>query len=302
MAQDLLETKRKILSIIRLRGPSLPVHIAKQTGLNSLLASALLSELSNENEIKISNLKVGSSPLYFMQGQEFKLENFSSYLPQKEKEAFLLIKQKKLLEDRKQEPAIRVALRNLKDFVFPLIIDRGQGQELFLRFYNIPEQEAREKITEKIKTKIEQKQTALVKKLEQKQVEKKEKPLLEIAKKLETKIEAKKPKEKPDFAKKIASLLTSGDIEMLEEKEAKKREFELIVRINSQLGKMKFLCLAKDKKRITENDLTLALQKSQTEKLPILYLSTGELNKKATSYLQKHSGLIIFKKIKEQVL
>ena len=89
---------------------------------------------------------------------------------------------------------------------------------------------------------------------------------------------------------------------MLEEKEAKKREFELIVRINSQLGKMKFLCLAKDKKRITENDLTLALQKSQTEKLPILYLSTGELNKKATSYLQKHSGLIIFKKIKEQVL
>jgi len=52
----------------------------------------------------------------------------------------------------------------------------------------------------------------------------------------------------------------------------------------------------------TKKAPSISTQKSQTEKLPILYLSTGELNKKATSYLQKHSGLIIFKKIKEQVL
>ena len=305
--EDLLETKRKILGFIKIKGPSLPVHIAKQTGLDMLFASALLSELANEKEIIISNLKVGGSPLYFILGQEFKLENFSSYLPGKEKEAFSLIKQNKVLEDRKQEPAIRVALRNLKDFAFSLIIERGQGQELFWRFYSIPEQEAREKVTAKIKSKTEKKQITLIKTQTPKtQLSSKtkpiikEKPLLELKTKTITKPKINKPKEKPIFPQKIISLFLSGDIELLQEIESKKREFLGIIRINSQLGKMKFLCIAKDKKTITENDLRLCVEKSQTEKMPVLLLSTGEPKKKALNYLQKHSGLIIFKKIREQ--
>ena len=287
MAQNLQQTKAKILSLIKIRGPSLPVHIAGQTGLDILFAAVLLSELANEKEIKISNLKVGGSPLYFMQGQEFKLENFQNYLPGKEKEAFSLLKQKSILEDRKQEPSIRVALRNIKDFAFPVLIDKGRGQELFWRFYNIPEEDAKSKLKQEIKA--EQKKLV------------KEKPILEIKKKQEVKPKEKKlVKEKTDFAKEITSLLESGDIELLQELETKKREFEGVVKINSQLGKMKLLCIAKDKKRITENDLTLAIQKSQTKKMPILFLSAGEANKKALSYLQEHSGLIIFKKIREQ--
>ena len=148
MQNNLLETKRKILGILRFRGPSLPVHIAKQTGLDMLFSSALLSELATEKEIKISDLKVGGSPLYFLRGQEARLEEFSKFLPSKEKEAFILLKKKTILDDKKQNPAIRVALRNIKDFAFPIILDIGKEKELFWRLYSLPEEEARAKYNE----------------------------------------------------------------------------------------------------------------------------------------------------------
>ena len=47
--------------------------------------------------------------------------------------------QKKILEDNKLEPAIRVALRNIKDFAVPLVIENS----LFWKFHSINEQEAK---------------------------------------------------------------------------------------------------------------------------------------------------------------
>ncbi|MFC1682475.1 hypothetical protein ACFL0X_02575, partial [Nanoarchaeota archaeon] len=63
--------------------------------------------------------RVGSSPVYFLEGQERGLEGFSNHLKSKEKEAFDLLKEKKFLGDSEIEPAIRVALRAIKDFAVP---------------------------------------------------------------------------------------------------------------------------------------------------------------------------------------
>jgi len=109
--QNNLNLKEKILSILQKRGPSLPVHIAKEIDLSMLFASAFLSELVSEKKIKISNMKIGNSPIYFLPGQESMLEKFSQYLKSKEKEAFILLKEKKFLKDKNQDPAIRIALR-----------------------------------------------------------------------------------------------------------------------------------------------------------------------------------------------
>ena len=87
-SQDTTGIKRKILSTIRFKGPSLPVHIAREIGMDILFASAFLAELLSEKELKISNMKVGSTPIYFIQGQEPKLEKFSQHLGNKEREAF----------------------------------------------------------------------------------------------------------------------------------------------------------------------------------------------------------------------
>ena len=143
--QNTIPVKEKIISIFKRRGPSLPIHIARETELSILFASAFLSELLAEKKIKISNMRVGSSPIYFIPGQEFMLEKFSEFLKSKEKEAFLLLKEEKFLKDSKQEPAIRVALRELKDFAIPFKKD----EEIYWRYFNVPESEF-EKVEEKV--------------------------------------------------------------------------------------------------------------------------------------------------------
>ena len=64
------ENHEKIINIIQEKGPRLPMQIAGELKINSLFISAFLSELSNQKRIKISHLKVGGSPLYFLAGQE----------------------------------------------------------------------------------------------------------------------------------------------------------------------------------------------------------------------------------------
>ena len=322
---NLLDVRKKIAGIIKIRGPSLPVHIARETGINSLFAGALLSELSKDKIIKISNMKVGGSPLYFLQGQEVDLEKFHDYLPGKEKEAFLLLRGKGILKDAEQQPAIRVALRNLKDFAMSFLKDN----EVFWRFHSVTEQEVRDLLEPKEKKEFIKKPVKKAEKIikikdtveikgikEKKQVKKqlreeikkprekiKQEKQLEIGlekpekARKERKIRIKKPKQKSEFVLKVIDFIKKQGIEILEEKDIKKKEFSAKVRVDSMLGKLKLLCIAKDKKRITENDLRLILQKAQALKLPALVIFPGELNKKAQLYSESWSSLLKLKKL-----
>jgi hypothetical protein len=141
---DVSEVKRKILDILKQDGPSLPVPIAKKISMQPMFASAILSELLNEKRIKTSSMKIGSSPLYLIPGQEEKLETFTENLGGVEKEAFLKLRDNKFLEDATQEPRIRVALRSLKDFAIPIQLNGGK---LFWKYLTIS--------TEKIKESME---------------------------------------------------------------------------------------------------------------------------------------------------
>ncbi len=283
-----------------------------------MVTSGFLSEVYAEKALKISGMKVGSSPLYFVPGQEALLENFFSYLPQKEKEAVLLLKEKKLLKDTEQEPAIRVALRALKDFAFPLTLKTGEIQTTFWYYLTLSEQEAKSRIEELVTSAIaplkitvkepEIKQITpqteiqpITQKTKEKVIKEKRitkkpkiveapKSLIEIKPTIQPKQE--KPKEKSEFVNKIIAFLQKQDIELLQELSYKKKEFSSIVRINTDLGKLSLLCIAKDKKNITENDLKLALQNSQVQKMPSLIISQAELNSKAQAYLDEHKNLI----------
>ncbi len=135
--QDTSKIREKILSILRAKGPTLPVYVSQETGISMLFASAFLAELLSDRLIKISNMRVGNSPIYYLSGQEAQLEKFSGYLKSKEKEAFLLIKEKKFLKDSEQSPAIRVALREIKDFAIPF----RKGNETFWRYLTSKESE-----------------------------------------------------------------------------------------------------------------------------------------------------------------
>jgi hypothetical protein len=135
--QNASQIKEKIVTILSMKGPTIPVHIAKEIGMSMLFTSAFLSELLSDRKIKMSHMRVGNSPVYFVSGQEHQLERFSNYLRSKEKDAFSLLQEKKFLKDSEQNPPIRVALREIKDFAFSF---RNNG-ELYWRYLTVPESE-----------------------------------------------------------------------------------------------------------------------------------------------------------------
>src|SRR3989304_2336466 len=151
MMQNPDEIKERIISTLKSKGPSLPVHIAGEIKSSILFSSAFLGELVSEKKVKISHMRVGSSPLYFLVGQEPSLEKFFQHLRSKEKEAFLLLKEKKFLRDSAQNPAIRVALREIRDFALPF----KKWEEVIWRYFLVPESEFKVKEEEKKPIEIE---------------------------------------------------------------------------------------------------------------------------------------------------
>lgn len=142
--------KDKILEIIRARGPMLPSGLAKELKTNTTFIGAYLSELIAGRKLLISNLKVGSSPVYYLSGQRARLQVFYKYLNEKEKRAFDLLKKRNILRDREQEPIIRVALGSIKDFAIPLNVRANGEGEIFWKWYLLDDKEAEAIIRKKL--------------------------------------------------------------------------------------------------------------------------------------------------------
>ncbi len=283
--QDTSKIKEKIISIIRLRGPSLPVHIAKEIGLSILFASAFLSELFHEKKINISNLKIGNSPLYFIPGQESQLEKFSQYLKSKEKDAFILLKDKKFLKDNEQEPAIRVALREINDFAIPF----KKNEENYWRYFIIPETEFKpEKPTEKIVEKKEAKQEEEKKEPQRLNIFDKEIKKEKIQKRPRQVKKTKKSKKKNEnFFNKVKEFLLTKNIEIIDIQNFNRDNLILKIRENKE----EKLLIAYNKKRITEADLLNAYKKSLEENISYIILSLGEAPKKLKTLISAAKSL-----------
>jgi len=291
MVQDTSKLKENIMLVFKKRGPSLPVHVAKETGLSILFASAFLSELMTENKIKISNMRVGSSPIYFIPGQETMLEKFSEYLKSKEKEAFLHLKGKKFLKDSEQQPAIRVALRAIKDFAVPF----KKGEEIYWRYFNISETEF-EWPTPDAKKLVENKPEDIH---VSPPVKSKEVPI--NSKTLKKKRTLSKKTKKISITKKYNEKFFNKVKEFLLEKNAEILEIisvnnsELILRIKTN-NKEKIL-VAYNKKRMTEKEIINAYKKSQKFSLPFLVMSLGDISKKLSELIDAIKVLSNIEKI-----
>ena len=71
-------------------------------------------------------------------------------LNDKEKKAFDLLQQSKVLRDIEQEPVIRVALREIKDFAIPLNVNYNNNKEIFWKWYLTSNGEAEQLIKQKL--------------------------------------------------------------------------------------------------------------------------------------------------------
>ena len=138
---DFVAIKNKIYEEITINGPNFSSALAIKLGVPSLFASALFSELVNEKKLKVSCIKAGESPLYYVEGQETKLENFVGYLTEEQQKAYKLLSVKKLILDDSERVEIRYALRNLKDFVVPLKVRSSDSERLFWKWYKVSNDE-----------------------------------------------------------------------------------------------------------------------------------------------------------------
>jgi len=326
------EIKEEIITNLRRDGPLLPIQISKRIKKDSLLTSAFLSELLNEKRIFTSYLRVGSSHLYLLYNQKKELEKFFNYLNPREKDAFISLKEKRILKDSEQEPAIRAALKNLKDFAIPL----EKWGELFWRYFEEPLTdsltapfEKKKQETNKI-SKLQEIKT-LSKKAQEtesnstnketkiknisKQVSldetKKESNLFSLPKPTRAEISSKRnffnnplilpeiKKEKIDspFVSKVKEFLKENTFELIKEMEKKKSSYKCLIRIDSQLGKITFFTLAKDKKTISELDLKKLISDSQRIPLPAFLIYTKKLGKKAEEFIEKYNSILKGKKM-----
>jgi len=323
LQQDHLQTKEKIISFIEMRGPSLPVHIGKEINTSILFTSAFLSELISEKRLKISNLKVGNSSLYFIAGQEPHLEEFSQHLKSKEKDAFELLKQKRILRDSEQHPAIRVALQAIKDFAIPFKKDN----QIYWKYLTVSDQELINKIKENSypqeghKGKIfsnltseksqikEMPATNEIKK--QIEIDKKESMIkheqktskVEIPLQVKTKNENRPSvvglkkkisvKKGDKFFNRVKEFLLKSSIEILDVEDASKDNLILKIKINNR----EKLLVAYNKKKIDENDIIKAHKKSLELDLEYIILSLGEPSKKMNEFIEAIKKLDGIKKI-----
>lgn len=142
--------KDKILAIVRAKGPVIPKDLTKQLKLDTVFAGAHLSELVANKKLHVSTAKIGGSPVYYLPDDKEKLQMLYNYMNDKDKAAFDVLKQYKILRDIEQTPIIRVALRSLKDFSVPLTVNLPSGQELFWKWYLSSKDEAEHLIKAKM--------------------------------------------------------------------------------------------------------------------------------------------------------
>jgi hypothetical protein len=279
MVQDTREIKEKIISILKRKGPSLPVHISREIESSILFTSAFLSELVSEKLVLISKMKVGSSPIYFLPGQESLIEKYSPYLKSKEKEAFMLLKEKGILKDDKQNPAIRVALREIRDFAVPF----KKEDEIFWRYHTLPEERF---------TKKEEKPEVKIKKEEPKK--EKDLGIFEKEKPKKKKIKKKSASKNEKFFNKVKEFLSERSIELSDIESFDKNK--LVLKIKEK-GDEKML-IAYNKKRITENDIIKAYKKAKELNMSYVVLSLGEPLKKMSGLIEAVKNLSSIEKIK----
>lgn len=291
MQKDAKEIKEKILKLIRERGPSMPIQLGSGIGLSMIFTSAFLSELMGERAIKMTHMRVGSSPVYYLEGQEQGLEKYAQYLKSKEKEAYELIRENRFLVDSEQLPAIRVALQAIKDFAI-----RSETHEGIWRYFLAKDNEY---TPSKDKTESKEEEIKEEKIIEEPKEILEEKEIVIPTKVIEEtpKIKIEKAPSSMEFVDKVKYFLEKMKIKILEETETKKKDITWIGRTEFNLGEIEILIIAKDKKSVTDKDFEKIEEQVKEQNKTAVFLCTGELAKKTKETYRNYKNIIFFQKI-----
>lgn len=306
--------REKILRFIRMHGPSLPNEIRGEIGKDNLITSAMLSELSSKKLVRLSHLKVGGSPLYYIAGQEGQLLRFVDYLHKREREALEFLKEEVVVRDEDLAPVQRVAMRELHDFAVPITVTLYNRTEMFWRWYLAKNEDISEKVKQ-LMPKPEVREEPETPKPEGAAPEAKPEPqplpqqprpeakaprkkelLKEVQKELQKEIQKKPPVEIKDrFYQRIRAYCEERGIKIVDAAVVRRgAELDLVVQVPSAVGSLTYYAKAKSKKTASDTDLAGALVEAQSRRLPALFLTPGKLTKKAEQKLERElKGLVV---------
>lgn len=292
-----MEYREKILTLARTQ-PVLPSGVAKALNTNSIMAGAMLSEMCSKGLLKTSALRVGGSPLYLIPGNEAQLLNHLNSLNEKDRKTVELLRENKVIGEREADPLTRVSLTTIKDFAKPLTVTYNNQNETYWKWFEITDDEAKHHIGKKINPQPVKEQPKQETKKEIAESIQQERP------KQETKVDPaetkekipEKPKPTGEFWQDILNFLKENNITLVQHEQIKKKtEYDMIVELDSPVGKLTYYCKARSKKKLTDADISAAYVTGQIKKLPTILLTDGELNKQANAILTQLKGITIKK-------
>jgi len=150
-------TKDNLLRFVREKKYVTPTNIAESFDTTTIIGSAALSGLSKDNLIKITNLKIGSTPYYYDPKQSESLielanKHFSSY----DKEIFLKLQSSQVLNDISLSIQEGLAIKRIKDFAIPVEINSNGKNLKFWVWYLRDLKETKTQILDAIKPKTKE--------------------------------------------------------------------------------------------------------------------------------------------------
>jgi hypothetical protein len=312
------QLKQKTLEFVKENGPVLPVQVSKAINENIIFAGAFLSELLASQMIKITSAKVGASPLYYVEGQEERLEVLRNHLSERPGLAFDFLKDKMILRDKHCEPWQRVALREIKDFAIPLNVNIKGNVELFWKWYLVSDEAAKEIILPMIEAELngpvrEVEEVPIVEEVVAEVVEEViaeevpvieevipevvEEPVEEVQESLD--VSFKLLENGGEFYDNVIKYFTEKNVSIVKQNiVTKNRELNFIIHIPTSLGNLKYYVIARNKKKLNDADLSLAYHQGSDYKLPVIVIGTGEITKKAQKYIEENIKGLLFKKLK----
>jgi len=296
--------KDNVLAVLKQKGPCLPVHIKQAIGQgDTFTIGALLTELREAGKIKVSNTKRGGSPFYYTPEHAHKMAEHLSDLGEKDRRAAELLQEKKILRDKEQDPLVRVCLRQIKDFAVPIEVKIREEKELFWKWYLLPNTEAEARVKEALGIKpkptpqLRTEQEEPPKTTPAPQPPQKQEPTPEEDPKPQpaTKVLKDQDDTGDEFLKQILEYFAEKRIQVItKDVKRKNSDIEFEITMPTAVGRVDYYCKAKNKKKCSDGDLSSAYLQGQVRKLPVLFITTGDVAKKAKEKLKlDYKGLLL---------
>ena len=257
-----MDNYEKVEEYLRKNGPSHPVQVGKAIEADIFTSSAILQEMIADKRIERTIKKIGGSPLYFVpEHRQRARERVEESLGIVERKILEEIKQKGFVFQDELGAQARFILQELKDLLIPLKANIGGEERIIWKYYKVDNSSVERAIL-----------SGKFKKQEE------EKGREEIRER--------------KGAEGVERLLEKINARLLEKKVIKKNEINCIIERGDEI-KQKYFLKIKNKKKISDSDISLAYMEGMNKKMPIIFATTGTLSKKAIEK-KKEFGSLFF--------